>query len=1136
MKKVFNCKRGIKSLLAIGMLSFSMTTPIMATNTPQVKNYPLQMDIQSAMQQIEKNTNYKFFYSDELINSNKQTTLNDYTQEPIEKVVEDLLDDSGLTYSIVGNNIVVRQVNEKELATTQQNQDRKIQGIIKDENGFELVGVSVVVKGTSQGTITDLDGKFELKVSDKETQLVISYVGFMTQNVDIRNKSNLNITLKEDTKTLDEVVVVGYTTQRKADLTGAVASVKMENIKDMNASNFNSTLQGRMSGVTVLQSSGAPGSGTSIRIRGLGTFGNNEPLYVIDGMLTDNMNDINPSDIERVDVLKDASSAAIYGSRAANGVVIIQTKKGSSDGKVNVTFNTSHGFSSPQKKISLLNAQERNLIHTEALQNSLADGLISQDDFDKRSAYYSTPFAKENRTNWLDEVFKDHAYTGNYDLSVAGSSKKSRYNIMGAHTDQDGILKNTNFTRTTFRVNTEVDVTDRLTIGENLMISTSKQKYVTEMGRSGAIGAALLADPSVPIYGEDGYYSGSGALQADITNPVGVINRSDRKFDRDKIFGNAYAQYSIGDFTLKTDFGYDWLTWKDKWFNPMAPEAGSGRLVNDLTEYTEKNRRWINTTTLKFEKNLENHRIMALGGTSYENQRTDYTDIRRSGFLSEDPSQRYLEAASKTEWATGSRYEHAMQSFFARLDYTFADRYLFSANFRADGSSRFKSGNRWGYFPSFSGGWRVSEEKFFTNLKDKAIQNLKLRLSWGQLGNENISSYYPTYDIYRGTSDDDGYWMVFGEKEGPVDGRYLSSLGNADLKWETTTQTDFGIDLTFLNNFNLEFDYFIKKSNDVLLPTSLPGYMGVPSSYMINAADVQNKGFELNLSYTTQINDLYLNAYGNFSKVKNKVTSLGGDAQSIMKSSYRGQNITRIAEGEPIGHFYGYKTNGIFKSQEEINNYVGPKGDLIQPDAKVGDLIFVDLDGDGEISSKDKTNIGSGFPDFTYGFGADLNWKNFDLSMFFQGVSGYKIFNALKYEGMFVDTRYNQFSGIMDRFHPEKNPNGSTPRVTVKDTNGNQNMSDFYVDKGDYLRLKTLTLGYTLDKNLSQKIHINKLRFYVTLQNLFTITSYKGFDPEIGESFANPANKSSKASNEIGVDRGQFPQPRTFIMGVNINF
>lgn len=1090
--------------------------------------------------EIEKQTEYLFVYTDNDIDLTQKVKLN-AKNASVKQILTEVLKNNQLVYKFSNNYISLRHAGAKQIEATESTagvtqQKVTLTGVVKDAQGLSIPGANIVVKGTTIGTVTDLDGNFSLQVPVGSV-IEVSYVGYVSKEVKVNNAKPLNLVLEEDAQALEAVVVVGYTTQKKADLTGAVSSVKVSGLNDLAVTGINNALQGRMSGVTVLPSSGAPGATTSVRIRGMGTFGNNEPLYVIDGMPAENMNDINPSDIERIDVLKDAASAAIYGSRAANGVVIIQTKKGK-NGKVSVAFNTHHGVSTPQKKLELLTAKQRNYIHLEAYQNAIDDGNLSISPFDKDPRdYYYSDYAQQTRTNWQDEVFQS-AYQGNYDLAISGGTDRVKYNIMGGHLTQDGIVKKSGFNRTTFRINTEIEVLKGLTVAENLMISHSNQKIVPDMGYfSGAITSSLLFDPAVPVYAEGGGYSGVGELAADLRNPVAIVDRADHKKVRDRIFGNVYAQYVfLKDFTLKTDFGYDWSKWSDKEFNPKFLEPGGKSDTNQLTQKDWIGSRWMNTTTLKFDKQMKRHHVMAMAGYSYEEYNMEFTNTRGSGFVSEDPSQRYMSAATNILWAQGGREEWALLSYFGRLDYSFADRYLLSLNFRSDGSSKFAKDNRWGYFPSVSAGWRISEEPFFEPAK-KVVSNLKIRGSWGKLGNQNIYSNYPTKTIINNTTDDDGYNVVFGKGGSYVTaGRYEATLANPDLKWEVTTQTDLGLDVTFFGKLDLGLDYYNKESTNVLIQVPAPSLAGVTSSPWQNAAKVRNRGFDANVAYHTNIKDFQLNVYGNISTVKNEVLALGNGNSAIFTSSYRGTNITRTVVGEPIAHFFGYKTDGIFRTQDAIDTYLNKKGEKIQPDAHLGDLKFVDVNGDGVIDDKDKTNIGNGFPDFTYGFGADLGYKGFDLNFFFQGVAGYDILNAMTFEGMFVDIRYNQFADIMDRYHPVNNPNGSLPRVVIseRDKNGNNKPSDYYISSGDYLRLKSLTLGYTFDKKLTRKIGLEKLRIYVTGQNLFTITKYKGYDPDLGDTSASETDHFGVT--EVGVDRGQFPQPRTFVIGANINF
>lgn len=1104
-------KKRFVSLLGAASLSLSLSASIQGTPvTLQESQTPLSI----VLSQIESQTNLLFAYNEAEIDLGRKVSVN-VKDKALDEVLESLFCKTAIDYEIEGRNIVLSSKTEIKVSV---GQTKEIKGVIVDNSGIPVIGASVQVQGTTNGTITDMDGKFTLNASSDDV-LTISYIGYVTQKIKVGNKTSFNIVLKEDNKTLEEVVVVGYTTQKKADLSGAVASVKMDEVSDMAVTGINHALQGKMSGVTVYQTSGAPGASASVRVRGLGTIGNNDPLYVIDGMPADNMNDVNPGDIERIDVLKDAASAAIYGSRAANGVVIIQTKKGKKSEKISVTFNTHHGFNTATKKVSLLDAAGRNLIHSEAYQN---DGKSVPE-------YYTGPIGSVTRTNWQDEIYST-GYTGNYDLGLSGGSERARYNVALGYLSQDGILKNSGFDRVNFRVNTEMNITKNLKFGENLMITHSVQSIVPTYGAGGAISSALVFDPSVSVYTEDGGYSGSGELGTDMRNPVSVLDRADKKITRDRIFGNVYAQWEIlKGLALKTDFGYDWSQWQEKEYSGIVPEAGRPNTVAELTQQDWQSVRWMNTTTLKYDGLWGEHKLMVLGGWSFEDYRMNFLNARGTGFASDEESQRYLECASNVAWLLSGRKEWALMSGFMRLDYSFADRYLLSASFRADGSSKFAKKNRWGYFPSVSGAWRISEEAFFEGVKG-TVQNFKLRASWGQLGNQNIFDFYPTYSQVKNTQDDDGYYVVFGKDEKYTGGRYEASIANKDIKWEVTTQTNVGIDLTLFNHLDITADYFQKNTSDVLLQVPITALAGVDSEPWVNAGKVRNRGFEFSMAWNGEKNGFTYNVYGNFSTIKNEVTSLGSGNEAIFGGSYRGSNITRTVVGEPMAHFYGYKTDGIFKNQADVDAYNAK----YHKNAQIGDVKFLDLNNDNIVDDNDKTNIGDGFPDFTYGFGFDGSYKGFDLSLFFQGVAGYDIFKAINYEGMFVRKSYNQFGEILDRYHPTNNPTGTLPRVTFEDPNGNAQMSDLYVENGNYLKLKNITLGYTLPKYISSKLGMQKLRFYVTAQNLFTITKYSGYDPELGETYAD--TDDAYGVTELAVDRGQFPQTRSFIMGININF
>ncbi len=1104
-----------KIILLLALFNF---TTLWANTYSQKTNISLDINnasVEQIFKAIEEQSEFSFFYDENEINTGNKVSVH-VKNGKINDVLKQVLNDPFINYVIKDRHIILykKNTNGPEGSGTSQQAKKSVKGIVSDQLGDPLVGVSVVVKGTSTGTVTKSDGSFTIEVPGEQNVLIFSYLGYIPQEITIGNRTNFDVSLLDDTKILDEVVVVGYSTQKKADLTGAVSSVKLDDMRNTAFTSMDHAIQGRMSGVTIVQDGGAPGAGAQVRIRGLGTLNNNDPLYIIDGIPSGGMNDINPNDIERIDVLKDAASSAIYGSRAANGVVIIQTKKGKASDKVNITFNAHAGFQDPINRVKVLNAGQRNLVHSEAFTN------------DKKAipAIYSDPDKAITRTDWQDEVFNEHAYVGNYDLSVLGGNDKARYGIMAGYFSNEGTLKNADFNRTTIRVNMDVNLTKSLKLGENLMLSrTNTSNLNTSSAYTGAYYTALMYMPDIPVYDENGDLSGVGDWGSDLQNPVGIIQRSDDKNKSTRILGNAYLEWGILDgLTFKTDIGYDWAYKQRKWFVPRIPEAGRKSDNNELNQYPEEFTHWASTTTLKYEKKINKHNLMLLAGTSFEADDWNGISANKKDFISESEHSRYLDAGNFIYNLSGGRSEWSLFSYFGRLDYSFDNKYILAANLRADASSKFSKDNRWGYFPSFSAGWRISEEAFFSSLKP-AFSNLKIRGSWGQLGNQNIYDNYPGYAKISATTDNDGYYVVFGKGESPTFGRYESNIPNKNIRWEVTTQWNIGADMTFLNDkLEVTVDYFDKLTSDILVQVPISALAGVSTLPYQNLGEVRNSGIEALVGYHGNISDFSYSITGNMAAIRNEVESLENGQDGIVGQSFRGSanTITRTAVGNPMDYMWVLKTNGYFQTDEEARNYKNTDGTIIQPNAKAGDIRFIDQNNDGVINDKDRVYCGKGFPDFTYGLNMTGNYKNFDLSMFFQGVTGVEAFNATKFTGLFVDPAYNQFAAILDRWSPS-NPNGSAPRLSTADSNGNKRMSDFYIEDGSYFRLKTITLGYTFKNNLLRKTGIGSLRTYVTAQNLFTVTNYTGVDPELGQS---------------GIDFGNFPQAKTFLFGLTLNF
>lgn len=1066
--------------------------------------------IQDVFDQIEGQSEFNVFYKTGEIDVNKPITIH-ASNISLSEVLDLISKESGIRYKVIDKIIVVTPSNLLF-------QSRKISGTVSDGlTGEPLVGVNVVIEGTTIGVTTDADGKYSIEVPTENSVLIMSFVGYNTERVNLGGQTNLDVKLTPDIKSLSEVVVIGYGTQKKADITGAVANVSSDELNQGINQSVSHALQGRVSGVAAIQNSGEPGAGVEIRIRGAGSINDNSPLYVVDGIIVDGISKLNPADIESMSVLKDAASAAIYGSRGANGVVIVTTRKGKRGEKTNISYNTSHGIQQAWKLPESLTAAERNMIHTEALTN---DGTPSNESV---WDYYNNPNNAVTRTDWFDKVFRP-AYIASHDLSIRGGNQNSNYSFSLGYLDNDGIVDKTGYKRYNIRFNSQFELLKNLTLGENIGVFFSRQKMADiRSDYDGVLSAALFNMRNTPVW-EDEANQIYGLPAGDFPNPVASLNSKDNVQKNYGASGNLYMEYKFWNaFTLKTDLGYNWNFRKDKSFTAIATNGGRGLDQNSLYEYYETRNTFIWNNTLTFDKKLNRHHIAGLAGMSMESGLTEGTNTGTAKqFSNQEEALRYFNnAGSFPNHPFGGADDYALLSYFGRVSYEFADKYLFAANIRADGSSKFPEDKRWGVFPSVSGGWRISEESFFKSLKN-VVSDAKIRASWGQLGNDKIPNYQ-----YYSTVSTVGSPTLGGQ---PFTAVAQNRFANSDIKWEVTTQTDVGVDLGLLNNkIIITADYFDKETSDILVQVPLVSSLGVGEAPFRNAGKVSNKGYDLGISYHNNDNEFKYEITTNLSQVKNKLESLGvSGAKEIFISNYKNTYVGRIAEGEPIGHFYVLRALGLFQSQNEIDSYKNSDGELIQPNAQPGDVKFDDVNKDGVINADDRINAGNSFPTFTYSMNLSAEYKGFDLSMLWVGSKGNKIFNGLKLGGVFMQgTSYNNSPEILDRWTPTSKGN-SVPRVTVKDLNNNKAYNTLYVEDGSYARLKYLTLGYTFKEKFTGK-RINKLRVYLTLQNPITITKYKGFDPEIG-------SDSGVYSNIYGVDRGTYPQARAYIVGFNLNF
>ncbi|UMB54151.1 TonB-dependent receptor [Lutibacter sp. A64] len=1003
-----------------------------------------------------------------------------------------------------------------------------------------LPGASILVKGTDNGTISDFDGNFILEQVPLNATLIVSYVGFQTQNVALNGKTTINITLNEDAQSLDEVVIIGYGAVKKSDLTGAIATVKADALEDQPFTGVDQALQGKVSGVTVMQNSGAPGGGVSVRVRGITSLtGNNEPLYVIDGVPVeaDSNNDsfsfsslgggngqtkvsalssINPSDIESMQVLKDASATAIYGSRASNGVVLITTKKGK-NGKSTISYESYLGYQSTPTYIDLMNLQEYAEFYKEIA------AVRGQ----------SVPLELQNTallgsgTNWQKEIFQV-APIMNHQVSVKGGTEKTKFYTSINYFDQEGIVINSDFNRVAIRLNLDHKVNDWFKVGNNITVSKSREHITFNDDESGVISSAVRQSPGVPVKYSDGSWGGptDNTGVSNGRNPVAWAEIRNNQLDRFKINGNFFGEFSIlKDFTFRTELGYDYNTTKVAVFNPTYEMGIESNSVATSAKQNTDSFYWIYKNYLNYNKTIGKHSINAMVGQESQESKWEGVSLSRRDFLTNDISTINLgdeDTARNNNW----KGTWSLMSYFGRVNYSFDSKYLLTATMRADASSNFGDNNKWGYFPSFSAAWVLSNENFMESTED-IISLAKVRIGYGEVGNQNIGGYKYGAALRNVAT---AYGTGFTQQ----------NIANPDVKWESTKSTNLGIELGFIDNkIKLDLDLYKKTSADFLFQEPLPSYLGAynVASYLglqppfVNLGEMENKGIDVMLTTRNISNDNFnWTSSFVFSKYKNKLVSLADDNSAIFQTIEFNNTITKTAVGQPVGLYYGLISDGLFSSEEELYN--SPSQGDINEDTGIwiGDIKWKDINGDNVIDDKDKTYIGNPHPDFTFSISNNLNYKNWDLALAMNGSYGNDVYNWTRKltEGM-LELNGNQSVVINNRFIKGVNENTGIPRFVFGDPNGNAGVSDRFVEDGSYLRIQNITLGYTLPSAILDKQSlISKVRFYTTIQNLYTFTNYSGYDPEIGAFNQN--------SMMMGIDNGRYPVPRTYMVGVNVEF
>ena len=1009
--------------------------------------------------------------------------------------------------------------------------------VISGSDNEPLIGASVMVEGTKNGAVTDLDGNFAITAKNGQT-LEVSYLGFITQKVKVTG-SVINVTLLEDKQSLDEVVVVGYGVQKKKLVTGATVQLKGDDIAKLNTTNPLSAMQGQTPGVNIVSTSGQPGASMSVTIRGLGTVGNSQPLYLIDGVGGD-ITTLNPADIESIDVLKDAASAAIYGAQAANGVVLVTTKSGK-EGVSKITYDGYVGWQTLGRKFEMLNANQYMQIMDEALMNS----YMSPIDWTSLSAIRDANGNVYN-TDWIDQAVDNGALTTSHSLAFTGGSKTSTYSISGGYTGQDGLIGGSDvsyYKRYNLRANSEHKMWNGLvTIGEHVgFVYKDSRGMGTGNIYNNNLRSAFSTSPLVPVYDANGnYYS---TVDSDWNkndgNPYGtmMMNRYNQSKNT-SVDANVYVQIEpIKNLKFKTVFGLSYGGSNYRSFTPIykfTPQSGNGITKVNQSNGNGTSLVWTNTLTYDFD--IKDHHISALLGsetTKYDGESTGSYGVNlTAGF--DDWEHAYVENTEKghaDRKVSGGPYDATRgQSFFARLGWSWKDRYMVNATMRADGSSKFAKGHRWGYFPSVSAGWTLTEEDFMKSAASW-LDFLKLRLSWGQVGNANINCYQYLAPVT--TSKTNYNFGATGGTEAWVMGAYTERLANEKVKWETSEQYNVGLDARFLRQrLSLTLDGYIKSTKDWLVQAPIRATAGTGGP-VINGGDVKNKGIEVGLSWNDNIGrDFTYSVGANFAYNHNEVGNIptldgiihGKDNQiySNAEEFYRAEN------GHAIGYFWGYKTAGLFQNQKEINDWIAAGNGIYQADVKPGDVKYVDVNHDGVINASDKVDLGNGLPKYTFGFNFNLAWKGFDLSANFTGAAGFQIAQSYRNPD---SSQANYSRKILKRWTGEGTSN-EIPRVTYGDV-GNWLFSDLYLQDGDYIRLQNLTMGYDFKKLISWK-GLSKMRLYFQVQNLFTLTKYDGMDPEIG-SF-NGTDGNSSDSWVSGVDMGYYPHPRTFIVGLNLAF
>ncbi|WP_331966704.1 TonB-dependent receptor [Chitinophaga sp.] len=1099
-----------------------------------------QVELRTILTAIEKKAKVRFLYNYDLSCLTRKVDFS-VKNAKVSDALNKLLENSGLHYQEMENNLIV--ISSEKTGEVEHATRATVSGVVTDNNNQPLPGVSVNVKGTSIGTATNAEGRYTLNIRSANDTLLFSYIGFAPQQLPLAGRTTLNVVLLAVSSNLNDVVVVGYGTQKKQNVTGAIASVPMQQIHDMPVSNVASALQGKIAGVVVQQNSGSPGKTPAIKVRGFGSItAGTSPLIVVDGNIVSAgvFGLFDAEEIDKIDVLKDASSAAIYGSRGSNGVILVTTKRGR-PGKTNIGLNVYTGFQQVTKKLDVLSSQEYAAFAKDAANNAYLDNVpgaqISDPNSARPSNYLRYRYPRGDLFDWFnfddpakvaalpdynyqDRIFRT-APVSNYQFSATGGSENVQYAISAGYMTQDGIIKKSTMDRYTLRANVDIQAAPKLTIGVNINPSYKKTQEVKSDGHwadNGIINAALNTIPMAPIYSADGSYSSMTALAAPynlpgITNPVANITEYNSPYQETNLLSNAYAEYRFlpnlkyrvsGNANIYQNRRNAYTTSKMPLNQLLPPTAAVGRA------FSEQGVSWLVNQVLSYNVSFkEVHNLEVLAGT--ESNKLQYQSSEETGNTFANDIVQTLNAAGQPASVTSQMTENATVSYFARIDYNYKTKYLLKLSVRRDGSSVFGPDTRFGTFPAVSGGWRVTEEPFMKNLP--LLSELKLRVSYGLSGNNASSNPYP----YVGNVGGANYSFY----NNIVTGLAISSLGNPALSWERNQQLDLGVDIGLLKNrIALTVDYYDRTTKDLLLSVNVPTLTGF-STAIKNIGRMSNKGFEFGVTSYNFTGAFTWTTNANLSFNRNKVLALGPTGDPILSGSGVGEtNITMI--GEPIGSFYGYKQLGIFKDAADLHS--NPHDNTTKP----GDVKYEDVNGDGIIDAKDRTLIGNNQPDFIYGMNNTFSYKNIDLAISIQGTQGGQILNLSRRFFDNLEGGGNNLALVLDRWRSPENPgNGKEPRANARTSGNNNAVSSRWVESGSYLRIQNISLGYRLPKAVTDRLKLQRIRIYASAQNLYTWSKYLNYNPEVSN-YEGPLTG--------GVDYGSYPLSRTVTFGINVGF